>query len=109
MLITKWKWIWLITTPKHHEGDGQVERLARTVMNYLRACLEEVEDLNNWFEYLPIIQYMYNTTPHPVTKFSPHFLIFLDDEKSTLPHANNLDERKIEKIRVYALSKERIN
>ena len=67
--------IWMSnTTPYHPEGDGQCERLNRTVLNMLRSIPET--EKGNWLVHLPKLMFAYNATIHKATNFSPFFLLF---------------------------------
>ena len=62
------------TTPYHPMGDGQVERMNRTIINMLKT-LEEKEK-NNWKAHLPQLAFAYNATINKSTGYSPYFLMF---------------------------------
>ena len=48
------------TTPYHPMGDGQVERMNRTLCNMLQSIPEN--EKNNWKEHLPKLMFAYNST-----------------------------------------------
>ena len=53
------------TTPYHPAGDGQVERLNRTVINMLKALPERAK--KDWKSHLPKLALAYNSTMHKST------------------------------------------
>ena len=62
------------TTPYHPMGDGQVERLNRTLINMLKAIPEN--EKKKWKEHLPKLLFAYNSTIHTSTGYSPFYLMF---------------------------------
>ena len=62
------------TTPYHPQGDGQCERLNRTLVNMLKTLSEK--EKNNWKSHLPKLAYAVNSTRNKTTGFSPHYLMF---------------------------------
>ena len=69
------------TTPYHPQGDGQVERYNRTMMNIVYSLVEKNDE---WDEVLPYAQSAYNGTIHEVTSFTPNYLWFGRELRSTI-------------------------
>ena len=59
------------TSGYHPEGDGQTERLNRTLEQYLRIFCNYQQD--NWSELLPLAEFTYNNSPSATTGTTPFF------------------------------------
>jgi len=58
------------TTPFHPRSDGQTERANRTILQMLRASIDEQPE--SWPDRLPALLAAYRMTPHSVTCISPN-------------------------------------
>ena len=63
------------------QSNGAVERLNRTLLGLLRACV--CDSPAEWDMQLPQVLFAYNTTPHATTQRSPFFLVH--GEEARLP------------------------
>jgi len=60
------------TTAYHPAGDGLVERFNRSLLQMLRAYVDQTD----WEQYLPFVLYAYRTAVHRSTGVSPFELMF---------------------------------
>ena len=64
----------LCTTPYHHQCNGQVERMNRSIIEMLKS-LEETGK-KSWIDHVQKLVYAYNCTKHSTTGYAPYFLLF---------------------------------
>lgn len=64
----------IMSTPYHHQTNGQVERRIRTVQQCLRNFVNRGH--TDWSKYLGQIQHAINIAPTTSTGMSPYFLCF---------------------------------
>ncbi len=69
------------TTPYHPMGNGEAERMNRSLINMLKALTEKQK--SKWKEHLPNLMFAYNSTIHKSTGYSPFYLVF--GRESRLP------------------------
>ena len=71
------------STAFHPESQGSIERSHRVLAEYLRHYVSE--DQTDWDAWVPFATYVYNTTYHSATGYTPFELLF--GRLSTLPSA----------------------
>ena len=62
------------TTPYHPQGEGQGERMNRTILNMLKTLPEVYK--SNWKDHVNKLTFAYNCTRNDATSFSPFKLLF---------------------------------
>ena len=82
------------TSSYHPEGNGGCERFNRTLHGMLTTLGSEQRQ--QWPRYLSSLTAIYNSTPHPVTGFSPHYLIFGTEPNLPLDRFSLVDDIPIE-------------
>jgi hypothetical protein len=59
------------STAYHPQSDGQTERVNQNLEQYLRFYCDYRQD--DWFQLLPLAEFVYNNASHASTKVSPFF------------------------------------
>ena len=70
ILVTKLN----LSTANHPQMDGQTELVNQVLEDMLRAYVSKRQ--TNWEEYLPILEFAYNSAKHVSTGFSPFMLMY---------------------------------
>jgi hypothetical protein len=73
----------LQTTAFHPESNGGLERSHRVLKEYLRHYINK--DLDNWDEWVRYAVYVYNTSTHTSTGYTPFELVY--GFRSSMPSA----------------------
>jgi hypothetical protein len=60
-----------LSTAYHPQTDGQTERTIQTLEQYLRTFINYQQD--DWYDQLPLAEFVYNNAPHSATGVSPFF------------------------------------
>lgn len=89
----------LQTTPYHPESSGALERSHKTLEEYLRHFTDN--DQQDWDAWLPYATFLYNTTPHTSTNFTPFQILF--GYEATLPSSIQKTPNPLYNYDVYRL------
>ena len=63
-----------LSTADHPQTDGQTERVNQVLEDMLRAYVSKRQ--SNWEDYLPILEFAYNSAKNVTTGFSPFMLMY---------------------------------
>uniref|UniRef100_A0A8R1IWS8 Integrase catalytic domain-containing protein n=1 Tax=Caenorhabditis japonica TaxID=281687 RepID=A0A8R1IWS8_CAEJA len=72
-----------MSTPYHHQANGQVERANQTVEGMLRQC----EDENEWDVDLQTLVHAYNNSSNATTEVTPYVVMHGKEARSPLKNA----------------------
>jgi len=69
------------TSACHPQTNGALERTHRVLVEYLRCYV--LENRTDWDKCIPYATFVFNTTPHSGTGYTPHELLF--GRKANIP------------------------
>ena len=84
-----------LSTADHPQTDGQTERVNQVLEDMLRAYVSKRQ--SNWEDYLPILEFAYNSAKHVTTGFSPFMLLYGFQPRS--PVTVGLANEKIQQVK----------
>jgi hypothetical protein len=76
------------STAYHPQSNGALERTHRVLVEYL--CCFILEDQSNWDKWLPYATFVFNTTPHATTGFTPMNYYLAENPTSLVYFRKNL-------------------
>ncbi|CAB3992476.1 Retrovirus-related Pol poly from transposon [Paramuricea clavata] len=90
----------LRTSPYHHQTDGQVERLNRTLKGILTAYVNQ--DHNDWDIHLPLALFAYRNSVHASSGVSPFRAVYGREATTPLTLLSSTTETKKQLISNYS-------
>ena len=79
----------------HPQFDGQMERVNQVLEDMLRAYVTKKQ--SNWEEYLPNLEFAYNSSKHLSVGFSPFMLMYGFQPRSSI--AIGLEKEKLQFVK----------
>ena len=92
-----------MSTSYHPQSDGSSERVIRSLIEYIRHYVKELDDKSKWDSLFDSAHVAYNNRIHSATGFSPSFLVF--NRQINLPF--NLQSKPVKSASLYV--EEKIN
>ena len=88
----------IFSTPYHHQANGMVERLHKTLLNMLRVHIDDSQ--KDWDEYLAGVLFAYRTSVHSVHGKSPFEVLQIRTPRMPMDtmYPTKVDEYACEKI-----------
>ena len=80
-----------MSSANHSESNGQTKRVNQILEDMLRSYVTKKQ--SNWEEYLPLLEFAYNSSKHSATGFTPFMLMYGFQPRS--PMAVGLEREKI--------------
>jgi len=63
-----------MSSAHHPQTDGQTEAANRVVEQVLRCTLHASQDVTHWERYLPMVEFIMNSSASPSTGHTPFYL-----------------------------------
>jgi hypothetical protein len=73
-----------LSTSYHPQTDGQTEVVNKCLETYLRCFASERQ--NQWAQWLPLIEWWYNTSYHTTTRMTPFEVVYGQNPPSILSY-----------------------
>ena len=84
-----------LSTEDHPQTDGQTKHVKKVLEEILRSYVSKRQ--SNWEDYLPILEFAYNSAKHVTTSFSPFMLMCGFQPRS--PATVGLANEKIQQVK----------
>jgi hypothetical protein len=79
-----------LNTTYHPQIDGQIEIVNKCLETYLRCFASERK--NQWVQWLPLVEWWYNTSYHTTTRMTPFEAIYGQNPPSVLSYIPSLSK-----------------
>lgn len=85
-----------MSTVDHPQSDGQTKRVNQVLEDMLCAYVSKKQ--SNWEEYLPHLEFTYNSSKHSATGFSPFMLMYGFQPRSPIV---GLEKEKLQSVKEF--------
>ena len=103
-----WQEFWKILGSKlrmssahHPQTDGQTEAANRVVEQVLRCTIHGSQEVTHWERYLPMVEFVINSSPTPSTGYTPFYLNYGFEPTTPLDLIKDVDQTNIEGVNVF--------
>jgi hypothetical protein len=103
-----WQEFWKILGSKlrmssahHPQTDGQTEAANRVVEQVLRCTIHESQEVTHWERYLPMVEFVINSSASPSTGYTPFYLNYGFEPVTPLTMIRDVDNTNIEGVNVF--------
>ena len=103
-----WQEFWKILGSKlrmssahHPQTDGQTEAANRVVEQVLRCTIHDSQEVTHWERYLPIVEFVMNSSSSPSTGYSPFYLNYGYEPATPLTLIRDADMTHLEGVNVF--------
>ena len=101
-----WQEFWKILGSKlrmssahHPQTDGQTEAANRVVEQVLRCTIHGSQEVTHWERYLPMVEFVLNSSASPSTGYTPFYLNYGFEPTTPLDLIQDADQTKIEGVK----------
>ena len=103
-----WQEFWKIMGSKlrmssahHPQTDGQTEAANRVVEQVLRCTIHDSQEVTHWERYLPMVEFVINSSASQSTGYSPFYLNYGYEPANPLTLIRDADMTQIEGVNVF--------
>ena len=85
----------------HPQTDGQTEAANRVVEQVLRCTIHASQEVTHWERYLPMVEFVINSSASPSTGYTPFYLNYGFEPVTPLDLIKDVDQTNIEGVNVF--------
>ena len=90
-----------MSSAHHPQTDGQTEAANRVVEQVLRCTIHASQEVTHWERYLPMVEFVINSSATPSTGYTPFFLNYGFEPTTPLDLIKDVDQTNIEGVNVF--------
>ena len=83
------------------QTDGQTEAANRVVEQVLRCTLHANQDVTHWERYLPMVEFIMNSSASPSTGHTPFYLNYGFEPVTPMSLLRDVDQTNLEGVEMF--------
>ena len=90
-----------MSSAHHPQTDGQTEAANRVVEQVLRCTIHASQEVTHWERYLPMVEFVINSSASPSTGYTPFYLNYGYEPTTLLDLIKDADQTNLEGVSVF--------
>ena len=90
-----------MSSAHHLQTDGQTEAANWVVEQVLRCTIHGSQEVTHWERYLPMVEFVINSSASPSTGYSPFYLNYGYEPTTPLDLIKDVEQTNIEGVNVF--------